>query len=73
MPDFVEVVFIELSNEACKVAMLEMLGQYRLGEFLILQAEVNVYEATRGKHKLAKITSRTTKLSPSLPHLTTSL
>ncbi len=36
VPYFVEIVFVELSNEAGKIAMLEMLRKYRFREFLVL-------------------------------------
>ena len=36
VPDFVEVIFVELSDEAGKVAVLEVLRQNCLGEFLVL-------------------------------------
>lgn len=34
---FMEVILVELAHEAGKVAMLEMFGQDRLGEPLILR------------------------------------
>lgn len=37
MPDLVKVIFIELANKACKIAVLEMLGQYGLCEFFVLE------------------------------------
>ena len=40
MPDLVEIILVELSNETCKVAVLEMFGQYRLGESFILQKQL---------------------------------
>jgi hypothetical protein len=38
MPDFVEVVFVELTHETGKVAVLEMFGQDVLCKLLVLQA-----------------------------------
>jgi hypothetical protein len=37
VPDFVEIVFVELTHETGKVAVLEVLGQDMLCEFLVLQ------------------------------------
>jgi hypothetical protein len=37
VPDFVEVVLVQLSDEAREVAVFEVLGEYVLGEFLILR------------------------------------
>ena len=31
-----EIIFVQLSNKACEIAMLEMLGEYGLGESLVL-------------------------------------
>ena len=36
LSDLMEVILIQLSDEASKIAVLEMLGQDVLGEFLIL-------------------------------------
>ena len=36
VPDFVEVVFVELTHETGKVAVLEVLGQDVLCELLVL-------------------------------------
>ena len=36
MSHFVKVIFIQLSHETGKVAMLEMFGEYRLGEAFVL-------------------------------------
>ena len=37
MPDFVKVVLVELADEACKVAMFEMLWEDVLCELLVLE------------------------------------
>lgn len=36
LPDFVEIILVELPNKAGKVAVLEMFRQYGLREFLVL-------------------------------------
>jgi hypothetical protein len=36
MPYFMEVIFIQLPHKTCEVAVLEVLGEDMLGEFLIL-------------------------------------
>jgi hypothetical protein len=69
MSDFVKVIFVELAHETGKVAVLEVLGQDVLREFLVLQA---VWSAKPRRVEMMDMrTSRTTKLSPSLPHRTT--
>lgn len=37
MPDFVEVIFVELAHKTGKVAVLEVLRQDVLGELFVLQ------------------------------------
>ena len=66
MPDLVEVILVELADEAGEVAMLEMFGQDGLGESLVLRRVKR-----RNHHLSVGPTSRTTKLSPSSPHRTT--
>jgi hypothetical protein len=64
----VEVVFIQLANEAGEIAVFEVLWQDVFGEFLVLLRRVRQYfQSTPWKSR----TSKTTKLSPSLPHRTT--
>ncbi len=36
MPYFMEVVLVQLPHEACEVAVLEVFGEDRLCEFLVL-------------------------------------
>lgn len=69
MSDFVEIVFVELTHETGEVAVFEVLGQDMLREFFILSAESSA-KPTRSSMRGIR-TSRTTKLSPSLPHRTT--
>lgn len=68
LANFVEIVFVQLAHEAGKVAMLEVLGQDGLGEFLALDAQVSLTGATVRQDR--RITSKTTKLSPSSPQRT---
>lgn len=42
MSDFVEVVLVELPDEACEVAVLEMLREYSLCEFFVLRWNARV-------------------------------
>jgi len=69
MPDFVEVVLVELAHKTGKVAVLEVLGQDVLCKLLVLQ--VVSLAKPRREEMIDMRTSRTTKLSPSLPHRTT--
>lgn len=63
-----EIVLVELSNKARKVAMLEMLRKDGFCEFLVLE----LVKIARKKYGQAvSLTSNTTKLSSSSPHLTT--
>ena len=39
VPNLVEVVLVQLADEACKIAMLEVLRKNGLGESFILSAE----------------------------------
>jgi hypothetical protein len=67
LSDLVEVILVQLSDEASKIAMLEVFGEDQLGEFLVLHLML-LYcgqDVLRLLH-----TSRTTKLSPPSPHLT---
>jgi hypothetical protein len=66
--NFVEVVLVQLTNEAGKVAVLEMFGQDVFCEFLVLRP--NQYCLWHAAH-MRRLTSSTTKLSPSFPHRTT--
>lgn len=43
-----EVVLVELTNETCKIAVLEMLREDQLGEFLVLPIESISELATGG-------------------------
>lgn len=74
MPDLVEVVFVELAHETGKVAVLEMLRQDGLGEFLALESQFPrvslTGEPTADRHEEGGLTSKTTKLSPSSPQRT---
>lgn len=70
MSNFVEIVLVQLPYKACKVAMLEVFGQDGLSEPFILRPLVSV-PASRMLYNLVRLTSSTTKLSPSSPHLTT--
>jgi hypothetical protein len=36
LSDLVEVILVQLSDEASKIAMLEVFGEDQLGEFLVL-------------------------------------
>jgi hypothetical protein len=69
VPDFVKVIFVQLTHETGKVAVLEVLGQDVLCKLLVL---LIVQSAKPRRLKpVGMRTSRTTKLSPSLPHRTT--
>lgn len=50
MPDFVEVVFVELAHKTGKVTVLEVLGQDVLREFFVLQT---VWLAKPGRWRLS--------------------
>lgn len=67
MPHFVEVVFVQLSHETGKVAVLEVLWEDVFGEFLVLSCGQQCGFPLDWRI----LTSSTTKLSPSLPHRTT--
>jgi hypothetical protein len=41
MPDFVEIILVQLSHEAGKVAVFEVFGQDMFGEFLVLGVQVS--------------------------------
>ena len=69
MPHFVEVIFVQLSHEASKVAMLKVFRKDGFGEALILAGVSTFRLATMDWGE--SLTSRTTKLSPSSPHRTT--
>ena len=73
VPHFVEIVLVQLPDEAGKVAVLEVLREDVLCEFLVLDggALATRRHCDAGNPKLARPTSRTTKLSPSFPHRTT--
>ena len=42
MPYLVEVVFVQLANETCEVAMLEMFREDGLGESFVLHARSDI-------------------------------
>lgn len=69
MSHLVEIVFVQLSHEAGKIAMLEMLWEDRLGESLVLhdQSDTTTLARLPGFGR----TSNTTKLPPSSPQRTT--
>lgn len=67
--DFVEIVFVELAYKTGEVAVLEMFGQDVFCEFFVLQRPRQRSEGDQIRPNVR--TSRTTKLSPSLPHRTT--
>lgn len=67
MSHFVEIVLVQLPYKACKIAMLEVFGQDGFGKPFILHPLVRIPAG----HSLIRLTSSTTKLSPSSPHLTT--
>jgi hypothetical protein len=75
MPDFVEIVLVQLTDETRKVAVLEVFWEDRLGELLILQPRRSVSRHPQSlplpRHH--RRTSKTTKLSPSALHRTTEL
>jgi hypothetical protein len=64
--DFVEVILVQLADEAGEVAVLEVLGEDVLGELFVLRGS-----ARAAAHSdIGSGTSKTTKLLPSLPHRT---
>lgn len=69
MPHFVEVVFVQLSHETGKVAVLEVLWEDVFGEFLVLSCGQQCGFPRAPDWRIP--TSSTTKLSPSLPQRTT--
>ena len=71
VPYFVEVIFVELAHETGKVAVLEMLRENVLGEFLVLRAAVSNERPRAVSAVQRRHTSSTTKLSPSFPQRTT--
>lgn len=68
-----KVVFIQLADETRKIAVLEMFGQDGFGESFVLRGDVRISrDGGGGSCQFPLVpTSRTTKLSPSSPHLTT--
>lgn len=70
VPDLVEVVLVQLPDEACKVAVFEVFRKDMLRELLVLRA---VSQSPPLSFDCRTQTSSTTKLSPSFPHLTTSV
>ncbi len=69
MSDLVEVILVKLADEACKVAVLEVLWKNGLGEPLVLTQKLDHSDVP--SVIVINPTSSTTKLSPSSPHLTT--
>jgi hypothetical protein len=70
MPDFMEVIFVQLTNKAGEITVFEVFGEDGLGELLVLfpgMLEVMFHLPSRAR------TSSTTKLSPSALHRTTEL
>lgn len=67
-----EIVLVQLADETGKVAVFEMSGQDSLGEFFALQQKVLWSERNERGTMWARITSKTTKLSPSSPQRTIS-
>lgn len=75
--DFVEVVFVQLSDKRGKVAVLEVLGQDLVGKLVRLLSERRVSSSLKPwlvvDFREEKRTSTTTKVSPLAVHFTMSL
>ena len=67
MSNFVEVVFVQLPDKRREVTMFEMFRKNMFRELFVLLQKLEQRIAANGSTP----TSRTTKLSPSLPHRTT--
>ena len=63
-----KVVLVQLADEACEIAVFEMFWQDQLGKSLILFIQLREMTSMLS---IQKLTSNTTKLSPSSPHRTT--
>jgi hypothetical protein len=62
----VEVILVQLADEAGEVAVLEVLGKDVLGELFVLCGSA----CGQGRRMSGERTSKTTKLLPSLPQRT---
>lgn len=67
--NFVEIILVQLPDETREIAVLKVFGQNLLREFLVLRC-CQFQTACIVLRSLPRA-SRTTKLSPSLPHRTT--